>query len=321
MSRLCFGPCPLTRVTAVERPRRGGPHVSRAIIALGVGAVVVVATIALAFGVSAVTRPAGPAGALPAPRFVEEALAAGVEHAYEGEFTFFVGGGVAAFDCDGDRRPELYLAGGAEPAALFRNRTESGGALRFERAADPVTDLTSVTGAYPLDIDGDRLVDLVVLRRGENMVLRGLGDCRFERANEALGFAGGDAWTVGFSATWETPAATLPTLAFGDYVTLDERESAVGCPDNQLIRPTDGGTVYARAGRRSHPAGARSRCCSATGIGPAGATCASRTTVTTTRTARSSSGGSSPASRRGYTGATTAGRGCRSGGWASPART
>ena len=111
--------------------------------------------------------------------------------------------------------------------------------------ADPVTDLTSVTGAYPLDIDGDHLVDLVVLRRGENMVLRGLGDCRFERANQALGIAGGEAWTVGFSATWESPTATLPTLAFGDYVTLDERESAVGCPDNQLIRPTDSGTVYA----------------------------------------------------------------------------
>ncbi len=231
-------------VAPVERPQRGGPRISRAIIALAVGAVVVVATIALAFGASAVTGPATSA-ALPAPRFVEEALAAGIEHAYEGEYTFFVGGGVAAFDCDGDRRPELYFAGGSAPAALFRNRTETGGALRFERAADPVTDLTSVTGAYPLDIDGDRLVDLVVLRRGENMVLRGLGECRFEHANQALGMAGGEAWTVGFSATWETPTATLPTLAFGDYVTLDERESAVGCPDNQLIRPTDSGTVYA----------------------------------------------------------------------------
>jgi len=214
-------------------------------IALGLGAVVAVATIGLAVGGSALTRPVTPGAALPAPRFVEEAIAAGVEHAYEGEYTFFVGGGVAAFDCDGDRRPELYLAGGSAPAALFRNRTEAGGPLQFERAADSVTDLTSVTGAYPLDIDGDRLVDLVVLRRGENMVLRGLGDCRFEQANQSLGIAGGEAWTVGFSATWETPTATLPTLAFGDYVTLDERESAVGCPDNQLIRPTDSGTVYA----------------------------------------------------------------------------
>lgn len=232
-------------VTAAERTARGGPRANRAIVAVALGAVLAIAAVALSVGVPALLLPRTTTAALPAPRFVEEAIAAGVEHSYQGEYTFFVGGGVAAFDCDADLRPELYLAGGSEPAALFRNRTETGAALRFERMADPVTDLTSVTGAYPLDIDGDRLVDLVVLRRGENMLLRGLGDCRFERANEALGFAGGDAWTVGFSATWETPTATLPTLAFGDYVTLDAQASAIGCPDNQLIRPAGNGATYA----------------------------------------------------------------------------
>ena len=38
-----------------------------------------------------------------------------------------------------------------------------------------VTDLTEVTGAYPLDIDSDGHDDLAVLRRGENVLLRGLG--------------------------------------------------------------------------------------------------------------------------------------------------
>lgn len=223
-------------VMAAERTARRGPRASRPFVAVAVAAVLAVATVALSVAGPGFLRPTATAAALPAPRFVEEAIAAGIEHAYQGEYTFFVGGGVAAFDCDDDRRPELYLAGGSEPAALFRNRTEPGATLRFERMADAVTDLTSVTGAYPLDIDGDRLLDLVVLRRGENEILRGLGDCRFERANEALGLAGGAAWTVGFSATWETPAALLPTLAFGDYVTLDEQESAIGCPANALIR-------------------------------------------------------------------------------------
>ena len=232
-------------VTAAERTARGGPRASRAILAVALAAAIAVATVALSGAVPALIRPTATTTGLPAPQFVEEAIAAGIEHAYQGEFTFFVGGGVAAFDCDADLRPELYLAGGSEPAALFRNRTETGAALRFERTADPVTDLTSVTGAYPIDIDGDRLVDLVVLRRGEDVILRGLGDCRFERGNEALGFAGGDAWTVGFSATWETPSATLPTLAFGDYVILDEQQSADGCPDNRLIRPTGNGATYA----------------------------------------------------------------------------
>ena len=48
-----------------------------------------------------------------------------------------------------------------------------------------VTDLTAVTGAYPLDIDSDGKIDLVVLRRGGDVVLRGLGGCRFEPAGPA----------------------------------------------------------------------------------------------------------------------------------------
>ena len=35
------------------------------------------------------------------------------------------------FDCDGDGRPDVYLAGGEQPAALFRNDSPVGGALRF----------------------------------------------------------------------------------------------------------------------------------------------------------------------------------------------
>ena len=44
------------------------------------------------------------------PRFVKESAAAGVHHVYGGEFPFFVGGGVATFDCNGDRRPDLDRA-------------------------------------------------------------------------------------------------------------------------------------------------------------------------------------------------------------------
>src|SRR5690606_24428141 len=58
------------------------------------------------------TEPLGP----PAYRLVT--AEAGVDHTYDGEFEFFVGGGVAIFDCDGDFLPDMYLAGGENPARL-----------------------------------------------------------------------------------------------------------------------------------------------------------------------------------------------------------
>jgi enediyne biosynthesis protein E4 len=214
-----------------------------------VAAVAVVAVGALGVGGSAIIggRGATPTTALPAPHYVDETATAGVVHTFDGDFTFAVGGGMAVFDCNDDGRPELYIAGGANPAALYRNESTVGGALRFAPLHDAATDLTGVTGAYPLDIDGDGKVDLAVLRVGGNVLLRGLGDCRFERANEAWGFDGGSGLTTAFSATWEG-ADRLPTLAIGDYLKLDAKgESTLDCADNQLVRPAPHEPTYAPA--------------------------------------------------------------------------
>jgi hypothetical protein len=193
----------------------------------------------------AVTTPAGVMAEqrIEVPRFVEETRRSGIEHVYDGDFDFYVGGGVAVFDCDADGLAELYLAGGSNPAALYHNESRVGGALRFRHLPAASTDLVSVTGAYPLDLDGDTQTDLAVLRNGENVLLRGLGECRFERANEALGFDGGDELTTSFSATWEGPAA-LPTLAFGDYIDDSSDGSGWRCSENDLVRPSPGGTAY-----------------------------------------------------------------------------
>jgi len=203
-----------------------------------VGAPVVAAALG-AVAIVAVWLRSDEAARAAVPHFVDETATAGVDHRYDGGADFFVGGGVAAFDCNDDGRPDLYFAGGDQPAALYRNESPVGGALRFTRETSPVTDLTSVTGAYPIDIDGDGNVDLAVLRVGEDEILRGLGDCTFERANEPLGIDGGSTRTVAFSATWEG-ANALPTLAFGDYRTADGES----CEDSRLMRPAAQGSAY-----------------------------------------------------------------------------
>lgn len=189
-----------------------------------------------------------PTTAGPSPVFIDETASSGLSFTYDGPFDNAVGGGVAVLDCDGDGRPDLYLAGGARPAGLFHNDSAVGGTLRFNRLADPTTDLTDVNGAYPINIDGDAYTDLVVLRNGGNVVLRGIGNCRFERVNEALHLDGGKSHTEAFSAMWG-PGATLPTLAFGNYVDPAIKDATRWCEINELVRPTAGAAVFPPAER------------------------------------------------------------------------
>lgn len=209
----------------------------------GIAVVGLAAVAAVGFGAIGIGR-AGVTGALGAPHFVEEAASAGVNQVYDGGPNFSVGGGVAVFDCNGDGKPDLFISGGTNPAALYRNDSPVGGALKFTRLPDPTTDLTDVVGAYPIDINGDGVADLVVLRLGEPFLLKGLGNCRFERANEALSFDPGKGWTTAFSAKWEGSAA-LPTLAVGHYLALDSTgQPTTECADNELLRPNASGTGY-----------------------------------------------------------------------------
>lgn len=172
------------------------------------------------------------------PIMHEEALAAGIDHEYTGGWEFFVGGGAASFDCNGDRMPDLAIAGGSSPASLYVNKSPVGGALKFEKKGFglPERDLKSVLGFYPVDIDNDRQMDLVVLRLGENLILKGGKDCTFEKANRLFSFSGGREWTTGFAATWE-PGKTFPTLAIGNYVDRSAPGTPFGtCSDNYVFR-------------------------------------------------------------------------------------
>ena len=209
---------------------------------IAIAAAVVVAVAGLAIAGWVALGGSGTTASPAAPRFVEETAMAGVDHTFGGTGNWFVGGGVAVFGCNADHLPDLYLAGGEGPALLARNTGAVGGPLAFEPVDHPVTDLADVTGAYPLDIDSDGLTDLAVLRLGETVLLRGLGDCRFEPANEGWSFDGGDGWSTAFSAAWEDDAS-LPTLALGRYLDLERTtDSTRVCGENLLFRPDAGGT-------------------------------------------------------------------------------
>ncbi len=157
-------------------------------------------------------------------------------HIYSGGWEHFVGGGIAAFDCNQDHLPELFVAGGAGQAKLLHNRSERGGAVSFVDDTPASLALTGVIGAYPLDINSDGYLDLVVLRAGNNFLLKGEPDCKFTPFDR-LNFRSTEKWTTAFSATWEANQ-TLPTLAFGNYVDRANPDGPFrACDTSELYRP------------------------------------------------------------------------------------
>jgi len=193
--------------------------------------------IILAFALTGLATAAIAAEAeLPVPKFADETASSGINSVYAGDWQYMVGGGAAAFDCNDDGFADLFLAGGEKPAKFFINKSTKGGELKFAEEKSGL-EFDAVTGAYPLDIDSDGKTDLVILRVGENIVMRGKGACQFERANETWNFTGGDFWNTAFAATWEK-GNSWPTLAIGTYVDRKEEMFPWGsCTDNWLIRP------------------------------------------------------------------------------------
>jgi hypothetical protein len=178
------------------------------------------------------------------PDFIEETSVAGIDSAYMGDWEYMVGGGSAVFDCNGDGFADMLLAGGEAPAKFYVNESPRGGQLKFNVQKSGL-ELDKVAGAYPADIDSDGIMDVILLRVGENAAMRGLGNCKFERANEAWGFDGGDAWSTSLAATWEKGNA-WPSIAIGNYIDrAEEMEPWGSCTDNWLHKPDAGASKFA----------------------------------------------------------------------------
>lgn len=182
--------------------------------------------------------------AVTVPHFEDETKTSGLHSIYTGKWQYMVGGGAAVFDCNGDGLPEIYVAGGENASRLFINHSKHGGALKFEETKSGA-ELKQVTGAYPVDIDSDGVMDLVVLRVGESKVFRGLGQCKFEDATARWKLDGGNAWSTAFSAIWEK-GNRWPTLAFGTYIDPKFEDEPWGhCSDNWLLRPAETQNAFA----------------------------------------------------------------------------
>ena len=249
------------------------PHVSRAIVDPGSSArSSAVAAIGLAVGVSAVPRPARRrAGALPAPRFVEEALAAGVEHAYDGELrrsSSAAGSPPSTATATGGRTSTSPAA--AAPAALFRNESPS----RAARCA-------SSAGRRPVDRPDrrDRRLPARHRRRRHDRPRRPArrrerAPARPRRLPVRAGQRGAGRSTAATpgrrrSARPGRRDATCRRWRSATTSTdADRRTDRPCCATTQLVRPTASGDGYGAADRARRRAGARSRCCSATGTAP-----------------------------------------------------
>ena len=177
------------------------------------------------------------AQALAIPKFSDETASAGIDSRFENsDDEFLVGGGVATFNCDESGLPSMYLTAGSNRSKFYRNQSARGAALKFVEEASGL-ETTNAIGAYPIDVDGDGKTDVVVLRVGEVQIYRGLGNCKFELANDRWNIHTPPHWHTAFSATWEA-GNRLPTLAFGTYTDLKRKRYPWGtCTPSVIYRP------------------------------------------------------------------------------------
>lgn len=103
-----------------------------------------------------------------------------------------MGSGIVLGDFDGDEDPDLLLLSYGSTPALFRNDSPPGGPIRFTDVTEGsgLGDLHFTTTAALGDFDDDGRLDLLVGRIGSDLLMRNLGEMRFERMTEL-----GEGWT------------------------------------------------------------------------------------------------------------------------------
>ncbi|MEL6614856.1 MAG: CRTAC1 family protein, partial [Bacteroidota bacterium] len=121
--------------------------------------------------------------------FTNISSVAGIDHVHVDPA--LMGGGAALFDADGDGDLDLYLTGGDERDALYRN--DDGAFTEIGASAGlSVTDGVRTMGVVSADVDndGDRDLYVTTSRPVGNLLLRNNGDGTFTDDSEASGARG-----------------------------------------------------------------------------------------------------------------------------------
>ena len=160
--------------------------------------------------------PVAPGGVAPIARFTDVTDQSGLNVAAETAdpaAPTSLGGGVVAFDYDGDGHPDLFFVNGAPwpwEETLSKRATRGSCTLFHNDGAGHFTDVTAIAGlnvelqgmsAAAGDFDNDGLPDLYVTCVGTNHLFHNRGNGRFEDVTEAAGVGGEDnTWSTG--AVW-----------------------------------------------------------------------------------------------------------------------
>lgn len=94
-------------------------------------------------------------------------------------------------------------------------------------------------GVYLIDIDFDGIIDFVILCVGEDMILKGKGDCLFEFFID-FGFMLIDYWMIVFFVIWEGDNMFF-IMVFGIYVDCVDLKGLFEICDVSLLYCFEGG--------------------------------------------------------------------------------
>ncbi len=174
--------------------------------------------------------------------FTEEAVARGIDAMmapFPAGFGFF-GFGCGFADLDGDGWTDAFAYGRSDKRlALWRNRGADGfpGHFQDRTFTSGIAPIVQPSGAYPIDFDGDGLVDLFLVNTGfqQSQLHRNVGNFEFVNATASSGIVTAGHLTKG-CAIADFDGDGWPDIYMGNYVT------PLGNDANMLWRNLGDGT-------------------------------------------------------------------------------